>query len=86
MNAEKVVTKLKAIAETLFTQFSQNESKANLGKCHVLSSTFETLELQKLNIVIQHYRISSNKRQRRLLNFETLLNFKFYVALITGRR
>ena len=41
-NANKVLSKLKAIPEKLFTQFCYNESKANLDKCYVLLSTLNT--------------------------------------------
>ena len=33
-NIEEVVSKLKAITQTLFTWFAQNKMKANLNKCH----------------------------------------------------
>ena len=66
-NAEKVVSKLKAIAEKLFTQFPRNESKANLDKRHVLLSTFITSGLQKPSwdsnsIIIQIPLQASNSR------------------------
>ena len=35
-NLEEVVSELKNIIKKLFTWFSQNEMKANLGKCHML--------------------------------------------------
>ena len=35
-NPDEVVSELKDITEKLFTWFSQNEMKANLGKCHML--------------------------------------------------
>ena len=37
-NAEKVVSKIKAITQKLFIGFAQNEMKTNLNKCHLLLS------------------------------------------------
>ena len=39
---DEVVSELKDITEKLFTWFSQNEMKANLGKCHMFLSSTES--------------------------------------------
>ena len=41
-NPDEVVSELKDITEKLFTWFSQNEMKANLGKRHMLLSSTES--------------------------------------------
>ena len=41
-NPDKVASELRDITEKLFTWFSQNEMKANLGKCHMLLSSTES--------------------------------------------
>ena len=42
-NPDEVVSELKDITEKLFAWFSQNEMKANLGKCHMLLSSRNSL-------------------------------------------
>ena len=53
-NPDEVVSELADITEKLFTWLSQNEIKANLGKCHMLLSSTELLNLQILETVIHN--------------------------------
>ena len=53
-NPDEVVSELKDITEKLFTRFSQNEIKDNLGKCHVLLSSTESLNFQISETVIHN--------------------------------
>ena len=61
---DEVVSELKDITEKLFTWFSQNEMKANLGKCHMLLSSTELLNFQISETVIH------NSQSKKLLKFE----------------
>ena len=54
-NPDEVVSELKDITEKLFTWFSQNEMKANLGKCHMLLSSTESLNFQISETVIHNW-------------------------------
>ena len=42
-NPDEVVSEIRDITEKLFTWFSQNEMKTNLGKCHMFLSSIESL-------------------------------------------
>ena len=53
-NPDEVVSELKDITEKLFTWFSQNEMKANFGKCHMLLSSTESLNFQISETVIHN--------------------------------
>ena len=60
-NPDEVVSELKNITEKLFTWFSQKKMKANLGKCHMLLSSTESLNLQISETVIH------NSQSKKLL-------------------
>ena len=60
-NPDEVVSELKNITEKLFTWFSQNEMKANLGKCHMLLSSTDSLNFQISETVIH------NSQSKKLL-------------------
>ena len=69
-NPDEVVSEL--ITEKLFTWFSQNEMKANLGKCHTLLSSAESLKFQISETIIH------NSQSKKLLGvtFDNKLKFK----------
>ena len=71
-NPDEVVSELRDITEKLFTWFSQNEMKANLGKCHMLLSSTESLNFQISETVIH------NSESKKLLGvtFENKLKFE----------
>ena len=70
-NLDEVVSELRDITEKLFTWFSQNEMKANLGKCHMLLSSTESLNFQISETVIH------NSQSKKLLGmtFDNKLKF-----------
>ena len=76
-NLEEVVSELKNIIKKLFTWFSQNEMKANLGKCHMRLSTTELLNFQISETVIH------NSESKKLLGvpFENKLKTYKYDLL-----
>ena len=51
-NTEEVVTELTNISQKLFTWFSDNQVKANHGKCHLLFSSSEPLSIKVGGAVI----------------------------------
>ena len=77
-NPDEVVSELKDITEKLFTWFSQNEMKANLGKCHMLSSCTESLNFQISGEVIH------NSQSKKLLGvtFDNKLKFEKHINTI----
>ena len=77
-NPDEVVSELKDITEKLFTWFSQNEMKANLGKCHMLLSSTESLNFQISETVIH------NSQSKKLLGvtFDNKLKFEKHIIRI----
>ena len=77
-NPDKVVSELKGIIEKLFTWFSQNEMKANLGKCHMLLSFTESLNFQISETVIH------NSQTKKLLGvtFDNKSKFEKHINTI----
>ena len=77
-NPDEVVSELKDITEKLFTWFSQNEMKANLGKCHMLLSSTESLNFQISDKVIH------NSQSKKLLGvtFDNKLKFEKHINTI----
>ena len=77
-NPDKVVSELRGITEKLFAWFSQNEMKANLGKCHMLLSSTESLNFQILETVIH------NSQSKKLLGvtFDNKLKFEKHINTI----
>ena len=77
-NPDKVVSELKDITEKLFTWFSQNEMKANLGKCHMLLSSTESLNFQISETLIH------NSQSKKLLGvtFDNKLKFEKHINII----
>ena len=77
-NPDEVVSELKDITEKLFNWFSQNEMKANLGKCHMLLSSTESLNFQISETVIH------NSQSKKLLGvtFDNKLRFEKHINTI----
>ena len=77
-NPDKVVSELRGIIEKLFAWFSQNEMKANLGKCHMLLSSTESLNFQIFETVIH------NSQSKKLLGvtFDNKLKFEKHINTI----
>ena len=77
-NLDEVVSQLRDITEKLFTWFSQNEMKANLGKCHMLLSSTESLNFQISETVIH------NSQSKKLLGmtFDNKLKFEKHINTI----
>ena len=77
-NPDEVVSELRDITEKLFTWFSQNEMKANLGKCHMLLSSTESLNFQVSETVIH------NSQSKKLLGmtFDNKLKFEKHINTI----
>ena len=77
----KVVSELKDIIEKPFTWFSQNEMKANLGKCHMRLSFTESLNFQISETVIH------NSQSKKLLGmiFDNKLKFERHINTISQR-
>ena len=77
-NPDEVVSELKDIIEKLFTWFSQNEMKANLGKCHMLLSFTESLNFQISETVIH------NSQTKKLLGvtFDNKSKFEKHINTI----
>ena len=77
-NPDEMVSELRDITKKLFTWFSQNEMKANLGKCHMLLSSTESLSFQISEIVID------NSQSKKLLGvtFDSKLKFEKHVSTI----
>ena len=77
-NPDEVVSELRDITEKLFTWFSQNEMKANLGKCHMLLSSTESLNFQISETVIH------NSQSKKLLEvtFDNKLKFEKHIITI----
>ena len=77
-NPDEVVSELKDITEKLFTWFPQNEMKANLGKCHMLSSSTESLKFEISETVIH------NSQSKKLLGvtFDNKLKFEKHIKTI----
>ena len=77
-NPDEVVSELRDITEKQFTWFSQNEMKANLGKCHMLLSSTELLNFQISETVIH------NSQSKKLLGvtFDNKLNFEKHINAI----
>ena len=77
-NPDEVVSELRDITEKLFTWFSQNEMKANLGKCHMLLSSTESLNLQIPETVVH------NSQSKKLLGvtFDNKLKFEKQINTI----
>ena len=77
-NPDEVVSELRDITEKLFTWFSQNEMKANLGKCHMLLSSLESLNFQISETVIH------NSQSKKLLGvtFDNKLKFEKHINTI----
>ena len=66
------------VSEKLFNWFSQNEMKANLGKCHMLLSSTESLNFQISETVIH------NSQSKKLLGvaFHNKLKFEKHINTI----
>ena len=66
------------VSEKLFNWFSQNEMKANLGKCHMLLSSTESLNFQISETVIH------NSQSKKLLGvaFDNKLKFEKHINTI----
>ena len=77
-NSEEVVPELKYIIEELFTWFSQTEIQANLGKCHILLRTTESLNFQILEMVIH----SSQSKKQLGVTFNKKLKIEKHVNTI----
>ena len=77
-NPEEVVCELRDITEKLFTWFSPNEMKANLGKCYMLLRSTESLNFQISERVI-HNSQSSNLLA---VNFDNTLKFEKHINII----
>ena len=77
-NPDEEVSELRDITKKLFTWFSQNEMKANLGKCHMLLSSTESLIFQISEIVID------NSQSKKLLGvtFDSKLKFEKHINTI----
>ena len=77
-NQDEMVSELRDITEKLFTWFSQNEMKANLGKCHMLLSSTESLNFQILETVIH------NSQSKKLLGvtFDNKSKFEKHINTI----
>ena len=77
-NPDEVVPELTDITEKLFTWFSQNEMKANLGKCHMLLSSTESLNFQISETVIH------NSQSKKLLGvtFDNKVKFEKHINTI----
>ena len=77
-NPDEVVSELRDITEKLFTWFSQNEMKANLGKCHMFLSSAEPLNFQISETVIH------NSQSKKLLGvtFDNKLKFEKHINKI----
>ena len=77
-NPDEVVSELRDMTEKLFTWFSQNEMKANLGKCHMLLSSTESLNFQISETVIH------NSQSKKLLGvtFDNKLKFEKHINTI----
>ena len=72
------VSKLKTIAEKLFTWFAQNEMKANLDKCYLLLSTTEAFNFQISETVIHN----SYSRKLLAVTFDNKLKFEKHITTI----
>ena len=74
-NPDEVVSELRDITEKLFTWFSQNEMKTNLGKCHMLLSSRELLNFQISETIIH------NSQSKKLLGvtFDNKLKFEKHI-------
>ena len=68
----------KDIIEEIFTWFSQNEIKANLGKCYMLLSTIELINFQVSETVVH------NSQSKNLLRvtFDKKLKFEKHINTI----
>ena len=68
----------KELEHTYVTWFSENEMKANLGKCHMLLSSTESLNFQISETVIH------NSQSRKLLGvtFDNKLKFEKHINTI----
>ena len=77
-NPDEVVSELRDITEKLFTWFSENEMKANLGKCHMLLSSTESLNFQISETVIH------NSQSKKLLGvtFDNKLKIEKHINTI----
>ena len=77
-NPDEVVSELRDITEKLFIWSSQNEMKANLGKCHMLLSSAESLNFQISETVIH------NSQSKKLLGvtFDKKLKFEKHINTI----
>ena len=77
-NQDEMVSELRDITEKLFTWFSQNEMKANLGKCHMLLSSTESLNFQIPETVIH------NSQSKKLLEvtFDNKSKFEKHINTI----
>ena len=70
-NPDEVVSELRDITDKLFTWFFRNEMKANLGKCHMLLSSTESLYFQISETVIH------NSQSKKLLGVTLDNKLKF---------
>ena len=77
-SAEEAVSKLKAITQKLFTWFVQNEMKANLNEYHLLLSTTDAFNLE---------RVIRNSKSKKLLRvtFDNKLKFGKHIITICQR-
>ena len=77
-NTNEVLADLSHLSQSLFTQFANNQLKANQDKCHLLLKTQEAESIQLVNATI------SNSRQKKLLgiNLDNNLKFDLYIENI----
>ena len=78
INAEEVVSELKAITQKLFTWFAQNGMKANLNKCHLLLSATVAFNFEISKTVIR----SSNPKKLLGVTFDNKLKFEKHIITI----